>query len=946
MNKKDMFIREKLQQDKKISDRANKIFDNIKEEFKMENNEKKVIKMSLGTFIAVAASFVIVLFLGVGLYTNRLNGTGLTESIKTNKTETAQAFRYALKSNYLEDFDLRFLQLENDRKNKIYSPISIKYVLAMLNEGTEGESKEQISSLIGEYKSNKYINSENMSFANALFIRDSYKGTVKENFVNSLKNKYNANVEYDSFNSAEKMNSWISDKTLGLIDNMLDDSSISELNFTLVNALAIDMDWEEKFLIRNVEGTSYSHENYSWITPHNLLSNNFEGIDNEISGMGIIASINNYDIVNTLGEENIRKTVENEFRKYLNEEGHEWERSYYLEGKDIETAVKDYLDTYINEINSNYKRVDSNTEFYVYEDEEVKAFAKDLKEYDGTTLQYVAIMPEEDLDKYIDNITAEDVNEVINNLKDLKSENFKEGVITQIVGYIPKFKFDYDLDLIKDLNDMGVKDVFDASKANLKGITDEQAYIGQAMHKANIEFTQDGIKASAATLMGGMGAGGMFDYYYDVPVETIDLTFNNPYMFIIRDKETGEVWFAGTVYEPLSIEDETEKDEVISYSEFLRQNGIIETETTEETKENIDENQKENDLTNNFETSDSNQNIFLGDVNCDGEIDIKDVVYLRQYIEEMVNLSEEEKANADVNDDGIITQEDLNILRKYLVEEISELPYKKQEDNNSENYETIDKNQNRYFGDVDLDGEVTDWDEIYLTRYLNNWDGYHLSENAKLNADVNYDGTVDETDVHILQQYLVGTYNRLPAEVPGSVSGANAMPEMLKYRNEEYRANYYYRLAGLRNNNDGTYTATVDFYSPIFYSEEQYKKIVDNGWGEVEGNSYTFSSKNNEFNVGYGYIYNDNVAYSIEKQNLGYAFYRETGGVIRIIDDFSGSFEMTLSENTIINQTPNGGKYILKEYANTLTNDFITRNMITFEYSKQDGSIYLLRDAR
>ncbi len=674
MNKKDMFIKEKLQQDKVISDRANKIFDNIKEEFMVENNEKKTLKISFNTFLAIAASFVVILFLGIGVYTNKLKGKEIIEDIKTNKTETIQAFKYALKSNSLEDFDLRFLQLENERKNKIYSPLSIKYTLAMLNEGTEGESKEQISSLIGEYKANKYVNSQNMSFANALFIRDSYKESVKENFVNNLSNKYNANVEYDSFNSSEKMNSWISDKTLGLIDNMIDDSSVSELNFALVNALAIDMEWEEKFLVRNVEGIDYSHENYRWTPPHNLLSNSFEGVDGKISGMGIIASINNYDIVNTLGEENIRKTVEEEFRKYLNE-ADEYEKSYYLEGKDVETAVKDYLDTYIKEIDSNYKRVDSNTEFSVYENEEVKAFAKDLKEYDGTTLQYVAIMPEEDLDKYINNITAEDVNQVINNLKDLKSENFKEGVVTQIVGYIPKFKFDYDLSLVQDLNDMGVKDVFDQNKANLKGITDEKTYISEAKHKANIEFTQDGIKASAVTFVGGAGAGSLFNYFYNVPVETIDLTFDNPYMFIIRDKETGEVWFAGTVYEPMSIEDESEEG-LISYSEFLELNKIIETEMTEEIKEDIDENQKENDLNNNSGTSGSDQNI--------------------------------------------------------------------------------------HFGDVDLDGEVTDWDEIYLTRYLNNWDGYDLNQSAKLNADVNNDGIITQEDVEILKKYLAGWNIELP----------------------------------------------------------------------------------------------------------------------------------------------------------------------------------------
>lgn len=543
----------------------------------MKKGEKKQLKISLGTAILI---FIIILLI-VGMvalvtyYRNENLDKIENKPNNTNTTDTKQAFKYALKGNSLEDFDLRFLQLENEKKNKIYSPLSIKYALAMLNEGTEGESKEQISNLIGDYKPNKYVNSANMSLANVLFIRDTYKESVKENFVNRLKTKYNADVEYDSFTSAKKMNSWISEKTLKLIKDMMDDSSVSDLDFALINAVAIDMDWEDKFLEHQYSTANYMHEKYTWSAPMNLLSNEFEGVENKISGMGIIASVNNYDIVNTLGEDNIRKTVEDEFRKYLKEDT-EGNASYYLEGKDLETAVKEYLDIYMKEIKENYKSIDKNTDFYVYQDERVKSFAKDLKEYDGTTLQYVAIMPEENLDKYINNITAEEINKIIGNLKDInKRENFKEGVITQIVGYIPKFKFDYDLNLIKDLNDMGVKDVFDKEKANLKGITDdENVYISQAKHKANIEFTQEGIKASAATFIGGAGAGDMFDYLYDVPVEKIDLTFDKPYMFIIRNKETGEVWFAGTVYEPLSLEDEVEaKNEergVENYSEFLK----------------------------------------------------------------------------------------------------------------------------------------------------------------------------------------------------------------------------------------------------------------------------------------------------------------------------------------------------------------------------------------
>ena len=214
--------------------------------------------------------------------------------------------------------------------------------------------------------------------------------------------------------------------------------------------------------------------------------------------------------------------------------------------------------------NSNYKDVSYNTEFSLYVDDDVKAFAKDLKEYNGTTLQYVGIMPiNVDLNNYISNVDAKTINSILNNLKELKSENFKEGVVTEIKGYIPKFKFEYSLNLKEDLEKLGVKDIFDSGKANLSNLTSQKdAYIASAIHKANIEFTQDGIKASAATLFGGRGAAVPFDYIYEVPFEEIDLTFDKPYMFLIRDKETGEIWFTGTVYNPLLWNDDQTKTNI------------------------------------------------------------------------------------------------------------------------------------------------------------------------------------------------------------------------------------------------------------------------------------------------------------------------------------------------------------------------------------------------
>ena len=58
------------------------------------------------------------------------------------------------------------------------------------------------------------------------------------------------------------------------------------------------------------------------------------------------------------------------------------------------------------------------------------------------------------------------------------------------------------------------------------------------------------VKNPIYIFIGGMFLGGGFEYLYEVPVEHIDLTFDSPYLFLIRDVDTGEVWFTGTVYEP------------------------------------------------------------------------------------------------------------------------------------------------------------------------------------------------------------------------------------------------------------------------------------------------------------------------------------------------------------------------------------------------------------
>ena len=555
----------------------------------MEGNKSVKIKLKTLVFVLVIIALFFAILTGV-IISNFDTNTQVNDEIANTNTisidNKAEENKNEIKNSEVSNFDLNFLKLENKKENKVYSPLSIKYALKMLEEAAEGETKSQISKLIGEYNLTTYNSNKNFSLANSLFVRDSFKNQIKENYINVLKNKYNADVKIDSFENAENINKWINEKTLEIIPEIITDNDVTELDFALINALAIDMEWEEKFIMGRYENTKFLHEkrildsSLDWDeqskkTIHvyditNVSSNTFKNDDDEtqISGMAIYATINNYDIVNELGEDNIKKIVSEEYKKFAKGEPYDTEHvigdfplSDDITDEGIEKDLEEFFPTYISELNSNYHKSGCSTDFSIYTDEEVKIFAKDLKEYDNTTLQYIGIMPiKTDLDQFITSLDSSTINTYISNLKDINHQNFEEGMVTRIFGYIPKFKFEYDLDLVEDLKSYNITDVFDKDKADLSNMIDGDAYINTALHSANIEFTQDGIKAAAATILGGAGAGMPFDYEFEVPVKEIDITFDRPYMFLVRDKNTGETWFMGTVYEPLLWEDEPEKE--------------------------------------------------------------------------------------------------------------------------------------------------------------------------------------------------------------------------------------------------------------------------------------------------------------------------------------------------------------------------------------------------
>lgn len=179
--------------------------------------------------------------------------------------------------------------------------------------------------------------------------------------------------------------------------------------------------------------------------------------------------------------------------------------------------------------------------------DEATVFAQDLKEYNGTHLQYVAIMPD-DLNTYVANVTNEDINVLLEGLHEAKAQNSTYEY--SLMAYMPRFEIDGGIEnLLDDLRALGVEDAFDSTKANFsKMLSADNFAINAATHKTKFALSEEGIKAAAVTIVGGYGSGGG---PRPIPSSvSVVISINKPFMYLVRDVETGEIWFLGTVYEP------------------------------------------------------------------------------------------------------------------------------------------------------------------------------------------------------------------------------------------------------------------------------------------------------------------------------------------------------------------------------------------------------------
>jgi serpin B len=154
--------------------------------------------------------------------------------------------------------------------------------------------------------------------------------------------------------------------------------------------------------------------------------------------------------------------------------------------------------------------------------------------YDGQELSMVILLPKDgQFEAFESSMDFQRVSEIISNLAG-----------QQVNLTMPKFEFESEFSLKKALTTMGMPVAFSAD-ADFSGMTgDKDLFIDDVLHKAFVSVDEAGTEAAAATAV--------IMTLTAVPSPPVEVTVDRPFIFLIRDIETGTILFIGRVLNPTS----------------------------------------------------------------------------------------------------------------------------------------------------------------------------------------------------------------------------------------------------------------------------------------------------------------------------------------------------------------------------------------------------------
>ena len=190
-------------------------------------------------------------------------------------------------ANDNNQFTLNFLKTVNEvdqsGKSFIYSPLSITYVLGMVNDAAIGDTEKELEQTLGFHKGGikavndyckklidglpKVDNKVTLDIANAIFLNKDY--ALKQQFQQDMQDYYDAKAEALDFSSPqtlEHINGWCNDKTKGMIPKILDEVNPDMVSY-LLNAIYFKADWASKFDSKNTKDETFTTKTGSTTLP-------------------------------------------------------------------------------------------------------------------------------------------------------------------------------------------------------------------------------------------------------------------------------------------------------------------------------------------------------------------------------------------------------------------------------------------------------------------------------------------------------------------------------------------------------------------------------------------------------------------------------------------------------------------------------------------------------
>lgn len=245
----------------------------------------------------------------------------LTGYIVHNKKESNSKPNISLNKN--NNFDYKFLKQIEGNDNTLVSPLSMAYLLSMIQSGAKGSTLNELNIALDNYDLQPMENIDSkISMANSMWINNKYKNDIDNTFATALKINYHSEVLYDEFINADNINKWVSEKTYNMINELFPSDSVNSVDtiMALVNAIGINFKWDEEFdcnktlmgnfLDKNVymmnSNEKYLESDYytGFIKDYEKLSDN-----SQYEFIGLLPKKDIQDVINNISNDVIKNSI-------------------------------------------------------------------------------------------------------------------------------------------------------------------------------------------------------------------------------------------------------------------------------------------------------------------------------------------------------------------------------------------------------------------------------------------------------------------------------------------------------------------------------------------------------------------------------------------------------------------------------------------------------------